>query len=154
MELPIKAFCLNGFDEKIELTITEILGFPDSTSYEGGYDVKGNLDIEIGSYIVHCTDFYFATGVLYRFLDGLENCYKTLIGKAEYKHLLEHDLEFTLEMTKLGHACVTGTYHENPALDNELRFEMETDQTCIKLVIDEIKNVRSIFGDYTGTKKI
>ncbi len=66
MELPIKAFCLNGYDEKIELTITEVFGFPDNTSYEGGYDIKGILDIEIGCYKVHCTDFYLATGILYR----------------------------------------------------------------------------------------
>lgn len=73
MELPIKAFCLNGYSEKIELTITEVLDFPNNTSFEGGYDVKGNLDIEIGSYTVHCKDFYFATGVL---------GYGTEMGKA------------------------------------------------------------------------
>lgn len=154
MELPIKAFCLNGYEEKIELTITEVYEFPNGTSYEGGYDVKGILDIEIGCYKVYCKDFYFATGVLYRFLEGLEVCYKSLSGKAEYKHFLEHDLEFTLEMTQSGHACVTGRFRENPASDNELVFEMETDQTCINPVIDEIKYVKSIFGGYEGIKKI
>ena len=153
MELPIKAFCLNGYDEKIELTITEVFDFPDRTCYEGGYDTKGILDIEIGCYKVYCTEFYFATGVLFRFLEGLEVCYKTLNGKAEYKHYLEHCLEFTLEMTHSGHACITGRFCENPALDNELIFEMETDQTCIKPVIDDIKNIMSLFGGYAGTKK-
>lgn len=152
MELPIKAFCLNGYGEKIELTITEVFDFPDSTSYEGGYDIKGILDIEIGCYKVRCTDFYFATGILYRLLEGLEVCYKQLNGKAYYKHFLEQDFEFTLEMTHSGHACVTGKFRENPAVDNELIFEMETDQTCIKPVIDEIKKVMAIFGGYEGYK--
>ena len=66
MNLPIRAFCLNGYNEKIELQITELLGFPDNTSYEGGYDVRGTLHIVVGCYTVHTDNFYFATGVLYR----------------------------------------------------------------------------------------
>ena len=57
-------------------------------------------------------------------------------------------------MTQSGHACVTGRFHENPALDNEFMFQMETDQTCIKPVIDEIKYVKSIFGGYKGIKNL
>lgn len=153
MNLPIRAFCLNGYNEKIELQITELLGFPDNTSYEGGYDVRGTLHIEVGCYTVHTDNFYFATGVLYRFLEQLIECYETLNGEAKYKHLLENDLEFTLEMTSLGHALVRGAFQENSAKANVLHFEMETDQTCLKSVIKDIKNVMNIFGDYSGLKK-
>ena len=152
MDLPIRAFYLNGYEGKIELVITEVLGFPDTTSYEDGYDVKGNLHINVGCYTARFEDFYFATGVLYRFMEGLEKCYKTLSGKAEYKHLLENDLEFTLEMTSLGHAKINGTFQENPAVNTKLNFELSTDQTCIKLAIDDIKNIQNIFGSYSGLK--
>lgn len=153
MNLPIRAFCLNGYNGKIELQITEVLGFPDDTSYEGGYDLKGTLHIEVGSYTVHSDNFYFATGVLYRFLEQLIECYETLNGEAKYKHLLENDLEFTIEMTSLGHALIRGAFRENPAKANVLHFEMRTDQTNIKPVIKDIKNVMSIFGDYSELKK-
>ncbi|HOP10892.1 MAG TPA: hypothetical protein PK629_05315 [Oscillospiraceae bacterium] len=149
MDLPIKAFCLNGDNAKIELIITEILDFP-NTSIEGGYDVKGILNINIGCYFVRYDNFIFATGVIYRFLEGLEKCYQDLKGEAEYRHLYERDLEFTLEMTSLGHAVINGTFRENPAVSTKLDFEMSTDQTFIKSAINDIKNVIKGFGGYTG----
>ncbi len=149
MDLPIRAFCLSGGNEKIELIITEVLGFP-NTSIEGGYDVKGILNINIGCYFVRYDNFIFATGVLYRFLEWLETCYKTLKGKAEYRHLYERDLEFTLEMKSLGHALIIGTFRENPAISTKLDFEMSTDQTFIKSAIYDIKNVMNVFGGYKG----
>ncbi|HNX15344.1 MAG TPA: hypothetical protein PKH29_10905 [Oscillospiraceae bacterium] len=152
MDLPIKAFCLNGNNGKIELIITEVLGYPDNTSIEGGYDVKGILNINIGCYFVRYDNFYFATGVLYRFLEGLEACYQNLKGKAEYKHLYERDLEFTLEMKSLGHAMISGTFREDPAVSTALNFEMSTDQTFMKSAISDIKNVMKLFGGYTGLK--
>ena len=151
MDLPIRAFCLSGDNAKIELIITEIFGFP-NTSIEGGYDVKGILNIDIGCYFVRYDRFIFATGVIYRLLEGLEKCYRDLKGKAEYRHLYERDLEFTLEMINLGHAVIQGTFRENPAVSNKLDFEMSTDQTFIKSAINDIKNVIKVFSGYTGLK--
>ncbi len=150
MELPIKAFCLNGNNEKIEFTIDEVFGFPSQTSYEGGYDVKGFLEIRVGCYHVYCNNFYSSTGILYNLLTSLYLCYANLYGVANYKHLLENDLAFSLEMTKFGHATVIGQFQENPSVNNILNFEFETDQTCIKDAINDLKNISSIFGDNTG----
>lgn len=150
MVLPMRAFCFRGYEGSIELVIDEVFGFPHSTSYEGGYDMRGTLRIRVGAYQAYCNNFYFATGVLYRFLEGLQVCYDTLEGKAIYQHYLENDLAFTLEMTQRGHGFVAGHFQENPSVENRLYFTMSTDQTCVRQVIEEIKEVKQIFGGYHG----
>jgi hypothetical protein len=155
MDLPMKAFCLNGYGEKIEITINEIFGFPEDTSYEGGYDFRGDLDIVVGSYEVHCkNNFFSATGLLYKLLVSLTACYNSLNGIVEYKRLWEHDFQFVLKMTGHGHAVVEGEFRERPDCNNNLVFEMETDQTCILSTINDLKKVAEIFGDNTGKRTL
>ena len=45
---------------KIELN--EVYGFPNETSYLGGYDVKGKIDIKSGNYFVKDAEIWFSTG--------------------------------------------------------------------------------------------
>ena len=46
----MEIFCLNGYqNEKIQLELVEVLGFPEITSYEGGYDIVCRLLIQVGS---------------------------------------------------------------------------------------------------------
>lgn len=104
----------------------EVLGFPNSTSYEGGYDIICTLRIDVGCYHVKCESYYSATGVLYKFSNMLKECYQNLEGQAEHHLLLENDLEFTVSMTSSGHAVVIGTFQEKPNKDNILSFEIES----------------------------
>lgn len=152
INLPIKAISLNGNDnnEKIELIITEVFDFPVRTSIEGGYDFKGSLEICVGSYSVRCSEFYSSTGILYNFLTTLQKCYDSFNGTAYYRHIYENDLNFSLTMTNFGHAIIKGLFREVPHLENELIFEIETDQTCILEAITCLKKVRDIFGDSKG----
>ena len=147
LDLPMKAFCLNGNNGKIKLTIDEVFGFPDNTSMEGGYDFIGHLDIYVGCYEVHCVKFCSSTGVLYRLLAGLQLIYQTLEGTAEYRHLYENDFQFIVKMTHFGHANITGSFHEFPHLSNVFIFEMETDQTCIEKAMNDLKAVERAFCD-------
>lgn len=152
MDFPVRAFCLHGSNGKIELTITETLGFPADTSYEGGYDVKGSLDIDIGCYVVRFDDYCFSTGVLRGFMEELEKCYETLRGKAVYKRLWENDFAFTLEMTDSGHAVVNGTFQEDPVMNNKLTFELQTDQTYVKPVISDLRKIIRLFDALSGSE--
>ena len=45
MNLPMRAFCLNGNAEndKIEIIINEVFDFLEKTSFRGGYDFVGRL---------------------------------------------------------------------------------------------------------------
>ena len=154
VELPITAFCLmgnNGYD-KIEITITELMGFPERTSFEGGYDFKGTLTICVGSYNVRFNNYFSTTGILYNLLTSLVPCYNSLEGTAEYRHMYEKSFYFTLKMTRTGHAMIEGVFREYPHLPNNLVFQFETDQTYIQDTIRELKQVEKLFGDNKGLR--
>lgn len=142
---------LNGYNgEHISLTLKEVLGFPDKTCYEGGYDIVCTLEIVVGCYHVQCDKYYSATGALYRFADELKRCYDSLEGSAKYTLLLENDLVFEVTMTGCGHAVVAGTFQERPDLGNIFTFEMKTDQSCFRSVIQDIERIKREYGGMRG----
>lgn len=146
-------FCIKGYNgEQICLELNEVIGFPDSTSIEGGYDIKCTLKIDVGCYHVKCDTLYSATGALYRFCDELKGCYAQLDGQAEYKLLYENDLCFKVEMTNGGCAVVTGTFQEYPDKENILQFQMETDQSCFLSVIQDIDSLKNNYGGMEGKR--
>jgi len=149
----MEIFCLNGYEnEKISHELNEVLGFPDATSYEGGYDILCTLKIDVGCFHVKCERYYSATGALYNFSNKLKSCYQNLIGEAEYRLLLENDLVFTVTMTSSGHAVVTGDFQKRADKDSILRFEMETDQSCFLSVIQAIDELEKTYGGMQGIK--
>jgi hypothetical protein len=150
----MEIFCLHGNEEdKILLELNEVLGFPDRTSFEGGYDIICSLQIDVGCYHVKHGNLYSATGALYRFSNELKNCYQNLKGQAEYRLRLENDLFFALAMTSSGHAEVSGTFRERPDKKNILHFIMNTDQTCFLQVIQSIDELKKTYGDMQGIGK-
>lgn len=151
MKLPMKAFCIEGYNgDKISLQIDDLWNFPDSTSIEGGYDVKGTLEIKTGDYQVVCNDFNFATGTICQFGDELERCYENLEGKAHYKPIYEKCLEFEIEADKLGHMVIKGKFQKILCRENVLNFEIETDQSYMKSVLNDIEELKKYFGEYEG----
>lgn len=140
----MKLFCLNGYNgEKISLELNEVIGFPDSASMEGGYDIICTLIIDSGCFHVKYDQLYSATGALYRFGKELDICYTKLSGVAEYGLLYENDLKFKVEMTNGGHASVSGTFQERPDKLNILQFEFDTDQSCLLSVIQDIEKLKA-----------
>ena len=149
----MRLFCLNGYQgEKISMELNEVIGFPNSTSYDGGYDIICTLAIDAGCYHIEFDRLYSATGALYRFCNELKNCYNKLEGQAEYRMLLENDLCFKVVMTTGGHAVIMGTFQELPHKNNILEFEIDTDQTCFLSVIQDIENLKEKYGDMEGVK--
>ena len=152
-ELPIAAFQLHGYNnEHICLNISQVYGFPDEISYGGGYFVKGNLDICVGSYSV-LAEHSFTTGQLYNFYCQLQKCYDTISGKAVLENV-EGELELELTFQKTGKVLAAGMFQERPDVDTRLRFEMITDQAAIASVLRELKNVYNTFGDENGIVKL
>ena len=114
-DFPMCAFCLHGYNgDKVELNIYKVLGFPNETSYEGGYDIVCELEICVGCYYAKESQHYSATGALYNFCDELKICYENLSWIAEYKLLLENDLSFQITMLDRGTALIQGNYQERP----------------------------------------
>lgn len=149
----MRLFCLNGYQgEKISMELKEVIGFPNRTSYEGGYDIICALTIDAGCYHIAFDKLYSATGALYRFCDELKSCYTQLEGQAEYRMFLENDLCFKVVMTAAGHAVITGSFRELPHKNNILKFEIDTDQTCFLSVIQDIESLKEKYGDMEGVK--
>jgi hypothetical protein len=146
--LPMLAFSLNGYGEYIRITIDEVFGYPDETSHDGGYGARGRIEISSGGYKVD-SQLYFTTGELYLFKESLNNCYKNFSGIAKLNNS-EHELELSAQFSKTGKVQINGFFQERPDLDNSLKFEFNSDQTCIYEVIKELESVQSIFGAMKG----
>ena len=146
-------FCLNGYNgEKIRLDLNEVIGFPNNTSIEGGYDIICTLVIDSGCYHIEHDRLYSATGTLYRFSKGLDACYTDLFGSGEYHCLYENDLTFKVEMTNGGHAIVTRVFQERPNKQNVLQFEFDTDQSRLLSVIQDIESLKVKYGGMEGLR--
>jgi hypothetical protein len=148
--LPMVAFGLNGYNEYIHLSIDEVFGYPNETSYGGGYGAKGTIEISVGGYNVNSCH-YFTTGELYSFKESLNNCYNSILGEALLENT-EHELQLSVSFNKLGKVKVTGVFQERPERENRLFFELNCDQTCILPVIRELESVEKIFGGLKGIK--
>lgn len=148
MQLPMISFRINGTKECIELTIDELFGYPNETSYGGGYSAKGTLSIVSGNYSAVAAH-YFTTGELYHFYEELKKCYKSVEGKA-ILHNTENELGLSCEFNKLGHVILTGSFQEIPSVNNILQFEIHTDQTQIQETLSHLSHVVAIFGGDKG----
>lgn len=127
------------------MTIDEIYGFPHETSYGGGYGAKGRLEISVGGYKANA-NHYFTTGELFLFKEALVECYKSLSGIAVLDNT-ERELALSLEFFKTGRVIASGSFQERPDLRNKLEFEMNSDQTCVLSVLQELTTVQRLFGD-------
>lgn len=144
----MEIFTLHGYEgNSITLSLLEIIGYPESTSYEGGYDIICSLDITCGCYTAKCNSYYSATGALYKFQKELKECYDSLEGKAKYSLLLGDDLIFEITMKTRGKALIEGKFQERPDKCNCLSFEIETDQSCFPPVISGIECLKGKLKD-------
>lgn len=147
-ELPMLAFLMTGMNGSIQLEIEEVFGFPNETSYGGGYGAKGNLIINAGGFSIN-PPHYYTTGELYRFYRQLQRCYKRLSGIAVLENT-EDELKLQCEFNKLGHVILTGRFQSAPSENNILQFEFKSDQTQVKSTLSQLKAVYDVFGDDKG----
>jgi hypothetical protein len=151
LELPMLAFKMTGIEEKIELTIEEVFGFPNETNHGGGYLAVGNLDICAKGYSVSAKH-HFTTGELYRFYLDLSCCYKAMSGTASLENM-ERELELNCEFNKFGHVNLSGRFQAELNNKNILEFEIRTDQTQVEQTLYTLKHIFDIFGDDKGKKE-
>jgi len=142
------AFRLKGVGSVIELSIEELFGYPNEISYGGGYGAAGILTIVSGSCSV-MGRHSFTTGELYKFYGQLQKCYETLSGIAVLENT-ERELELRCAFDNRGGVAVSGMFQENPAVENILRFEFNSDQTYAVETLSLLKEVYRVFGDYKG----
>lgn len=146
---------MNGFriaakQGHIEIQLEEVYGFPEATSHFGGYDARASVEIKSGNYSVK-GEMYVTTGEISLFYDQLKACYQRLggeVGFANYDVSLEMKLTFNTQ----GQVLITGRFKERPDLDNELLFEMESDQSYMISALEDMEQIVRQYGGMEGKR--
>lgn len=68
----------------IKLSLKRVFGFPENTSYFGGYETQSTLEIKSNSFSV-LTNLYISTGDIYNFYKELSMCYANVAGIVQLK---------------------------------------------------------------------
>ncbi len=135
----------------IRLWIEEMSGFPDHTSYLGGYDAHGVVDIKCGPYRVH-DSLWFSTGEVWQFYTELQKAYNDLAGQARFRSD-EENLDFTLAFTGRGHFVIAGVYRQYFSNNTLLQFEIESEQSYLIKPLAQLAAVVAKYGDNRGIKR-
>lgn len=142
---------LGGFDEGIVIVVNMV--YDDTTrmmqDQTWDQDFKGTLSILAGCMQLEQPVFYSSLGALRVLRKGLEECTRSLTGKAVFEQAYEADLTFQVEMQTQGHATITGSYQEQGPSSNRLSFQIKSDQTYLEQAIRDLKRFEQILHDPT-----
>ncbi|MEH7350812.1 WapI family immunity protein [Gottfriedia acidiceleris] len=144
------AFELGGKQGNIRIELTDVLGFPKETSYLGGYDVKGKIEIKSGNYYVKDAELWFSTGQLYEFYQQLHKCYEKIEGIINFPNPDSSELKLVLEFIGLGQFTIQGSFQENLTEENFLEFEFESEQSYLTSTLAELKEIVDYYGGNKG----
>lgn len=83
------------------------------------------------------------------FRDELLKCFNTLNGETEYANWSDgsSDCEIVVRMTSRGHAIVTGKLWKYDSSNDELKFSMETDQSCFPELISSVNALEQLLRE-------
>ncbi len=143
-------FVVRGNQGFIRFELIEVFGFPKDTSHNGGYDAKAIVEIKSGKYYVQ-GDLWFITGEVVEFYDQLKRCNSELKGEATFWSS-EANLKIDIKFNNLGQIIIQGYFKEQSGKDNELQFEMDSDQSFIPSTLEELKEFVSYYGDMKGVR--
>ena len=149
------AFSIKGSNGLFTITVREVFGFPDKTSMLGGYDVRGNIDIQCGSIGRYSAngELYFSTGQIYTFFNQLKHAYKTLNGEVTFINEYDKTFKVKIEFDDKGHVFISGEFQELTHESNRLFFEIDSDQTYLSASLKELESITNKFGGLTGYRK-
>lgn len=144
---------IGGKQGFVRIELIEVLGFPNETSYLGGYDTKGKIEIKSGNYYVKDAELWFSTGQIYEFYKNLLKCYNELNGQISFP-TSGSELRLELEFTDFGQLNINGSYQEYPSVENFLHFEFESEQSYLTSTLTELKAIVDYYGGNQGVKNI
>ncbi|KPB06254.1 WapI family immunity protein [Bacillus sp. CHD6a] len=147
------AFELGGKKGHIRIELVEVLGFPEETSYLGGYDVKGKIEIRSGNYYLSDAELWFSTGQIYNFYHQLLKSYNELKGIVYFQNPDSSELKLAIEFTELGQLSIHGSFQEYLSEENSLHFEIESEQSYLTSTLADLKKIVDHYGGNVGVKK-
>jgi len=135
----------NGY---LHLKIENVIGFPHKLCSWGGYDTKSAIEI-ISSGCSVKGEIYISTGIIYNFYVKLKDCYEKLTGEAR---LVSYEENFKINaiFDRQGHIKIQGIFQEFRYGNNELKFELHTDQTYLFQTIVMLESIYEKYGDNKG----
>ena len=136
----------------IKLHIDKIYGFPEDTSYFGGYETTSFVDIKVSNYIAK-GNIWITTGDIYNFYVDLQKCQNLLKGIARLISY-ENNLSIQLEYNEIGHVIISGSFQEKHDERNVLNFEFSSDQTFMNSLLIDLYNIHQQYGDFRGLSKV
>lgn len=142
-------FKLGNEPDFIELKLTEVIDFPHTTDFEGGYVVKGKVSIQSGRYFVKDAEVWFTTGQVYELYVQLQKLYEQLKGSIHFSNRGE-TLNFTLQFNRYGQIQVRGYFQELLSEENQLQFGFQLDQSYLPKTLNELKHIVDLYGDMEG----
>lgn len=107
-------FTIAGKQGFVRIELNEVFGFPNQTSYLGGYDVQGKIEIKSGNYYVKDAELWFSTGQIYKFFMELQKCYNHLKGGATFSES-ENALKIDFNFNRFGQISIEGHFKEIPS---------------------------------------
>lgn len=134
----------------LQIVFEEIHGFPESTSWQGGYEIRATLIIKSEAFQVR-SNFFTTTYELFTFYQELLICNQSLAGKANYSSF-EQDLTFYVEYDNMGHTLINGRFAASMPYDNALCFEFASDQSFIQATLQQLNFIATKYGGATGLK--
>lgn len=140
----MQEFTIKGNQGFIRMELQKASDFLQNTNQCDGYDADGIVEIKSGNYYV-LGKTWFTTGEVYEFYKQLDHCYRNLKGKAVFWNY-EASLKIEVIFYQLGQVVLKGYYKEQAYLDNELLFEIESDQTFLPPTIEELKRFVEHYG--------
>ncbi|RFU69387.1 hypothetical protein [Bacillus sp. V59.32b] len=144
-------FIIAGKQGFIRIELSEVYGFPNETSYLGGYDVKGIVEIKSGNYFVKDAELWFSTGQVYQFFNQLQKCYNDLKGCVTFSES-ENNLKIDLSFNKFGQINIQGYFQEVAHQENILQFEFESEQSYLVSTLHQLQNIVDQYGDLKGKR--
>jgi hypothetical protein len=141
-------FIIRADNGQVYFKIETVYDFPEKTSSFGGYDTQSRLEITCSNYSVN-GNLYITTGEIFEFYKQLKVCYASLKGSAKLTSY-EGNLELNILFHGLGHAKVQGFFKEKLHEDNELKFDLSTDQTYLFQAISGLTDIVDKYGDNMG----
>ncbi len=150
------SFKIKGSNGFIAITFKEVYDFPDRTSVLGGYEVRGNIEIQCGSKGWYSAngELYFSTGQVYTFYNQLNQAYENLSGEVIFINEYDKTLEVKIEFDDKGRVLITGQYQEFAHENNELTFEISSNQTYLSATIQELRSIVKKYGGLKGIEQV
>ena len=132
-------FSIGGVEhEKIEVEVVCYERQPTGEYYDDNW-VRGYVFISVGGFKGNY-GLAFLTDEFSRFLDELQNLYKSLKGTAEFE-TIEKQLYIKASGDGKGHISIEGEAIDAAGIGNRLNFSLEIDQTDLSYTIKQLKEV-------------